>query len=250
MPTVYIQQKDNDWLSPNQATAAFGFNKLGYDVKPFIYEDMLDGKVPVSPETIIHGGIGAVVEALKIIGIERPQHLDIPECLRSFAHRRIWDSTIGDIRKQISSRPDAYVPTFIKPLTGHKAFTGYVVKKFSDLIITARFDNEYPILCSSVVNFLAEYRFFILNKKVLGMSHYSGNPLRMPKTNIVSRVIEAFDNAPVAYSIDVGVIEGSNSYETILVEINDAFSLGCYGLNAISYCNMIEERWKEMVSIY
>jgi hypothetical protein len=33
-----------------------------------------------------------------------------------------------------------------------------------------------------------------------------------------------------------------------LIEINDGFSLGNYGLSNIKYAKMVEARWKEMVS--
>jgi len=32
-------------------------------------------------------------------------------------------------------------------------------------------------------------------------------------------------------------------------EVNDGFSLGCYGLNPCDHARMIEARWREMVGL-
>jgi len=50
---------------------------------------------------------------------------------------------------------------------------------------------------------------------------------------------------PIAYSIDVGILE---SGETILVECNDGFALGNYGVPARRYAEMHRDRWYQMVN--
>jgi hypothetical protein len=32
-----------------------------------------------------------------------------------------------------------------------------------------------------------------------------------------------------------------------LIQTNDGFALGSYGLNPIIYCKMIQDRWKEII---
>jgi len=53
-----------------------------------------------------------------------------------------------------------------------------------------------------------------------------------------------FTGAPVAYSLDFGVTEDGR---TLLVEANDFYFLGCYGLSPLSYALAIADRWKEIV---
>jgi hypothetical protein len=48
---------------------------------------------------------------------------------------------------------------------------------------------------------------------------------------------------PVSGSIDVGVTKDG---KTVLVEVNDSYSLGNYGIGSILYARMIEERWREL----
>jgi hypothetical protein len=49
---------------------------------------------------------------------------------------------------------------------------------------------------------------------------------------------------PVAYSIDVGVLADGR---TALVECNDGFALGNYGVGARVYAEMHRDRWYQMV---
>lgn len=35
---------------------------------------------------------------------------------------------------------------------------------------------------------------------------------------------------------------------TLVVEMNDGYALGCYGLAAVPYAQLLEARWQEMVS--
>ena len=49
---------------------------------------------------------------------------------------------------------------------------------------------------------------------------------------------------PISYSLDVGV---DDQGDTLLVEVNDCYALGNYGLDATTYTNMLYDRWKEIV---
>jgi hypothetical protein len=35
----------------------------------------------------------------------------------------------------------------------------------------------------------------------------------------------------------------------LLIEANDAFALGAYGLDAVTYASMLEDRWLELVGL-
>lgn len=135
-------------------------------------------------------------------------------------------------------------PVFIKPQKTQKAFTGHVVSSFKDLMKTSSFSMDMPIQISDPVNFITEYRGFVLNNKLLGLRHYKGDFGVIPDIKVIRQAIEAYTSAPVAYSIDYGVTDDGRS---LLVEVNDAFALGNYGLESYSYSAMIEARWDEIV---
>lgn len=195
--------------------------------------DFLD----ISKETIVNGWIRSVVNAFNIIKVPIPVEVSIPEELMNFAGRKIWTSTLEEIRE--------FEPkVFIKPLDGHKLFNGHIrTGEMKDLIFTSMYPDETKILVSEVVNFVSEYRGFVLENKLIGLKHYRGDFTKLVDSKIIESAIKEYKNAPVAYSIDFGLTDDGRS---LLVEVNDAFSLGCYGLDPVLYARIIEARWDEI----
>jgi hypothetical protein len=56
-----------------------------------------------------------------------------------------------------------------------------------------------------------------------------------------------WNNRPVACSIDFAVIKEENKNKTILLEVNDAYALGCYGLYHLDYAKLISARWSQIL---
>ncbi len=82
--------------------------------------------------------------------------------------------------------------------------------------------------------------------KVINVASYKGNPLVFPDPQVVADAINAFQAAPVGYAMDWAV-DGSG--RTILVEVNDGFSLGNYGVPGHLYTALIECRWRELMGL-
>lgn len=240
MRKVYIEKNEgpiSEYVSVNTYTAWHGFYLLGYECVPFTWSqfDFLE----INKDNIVNGWIRSVRKAFQIIGCKEPEEVSIPEELKSFAGRKLWTSTLGEIRQ--------YEPeVFIKPLEGHKLFNGHIrTGELKDLIYTASYPDETKVLVSEVVNFITEYRGFVLDGKLIGLKHYKGDFKRMINVSIVEEAIKQYTASPIAYSIDFGL---DIDMRTILVEVNDAFSLGCYGLDSILYAKMISARWDEIVN--
>ena len=137
---------------------------------------------------------------------------------------------------------------FIKPVTGHKEFTGHVLAVFRDLIRTASWAGEEPdtpIWICDVVEFVSEWRYFVHHREVVGVGHYHGDPLRAPDPAVVRAAVAAYEG-PVAHVIDLGVLADG---QTALVEVNDGFSFGCYGLHPHAHAAMLASRWHELVGL-
>lgn len=232
---VFIQQNANkQWFNVNAYSAASHFEQMGWEIIPF--QKIEDVSSDLSREYPVVGGIGNVLSALDVLGVKHPELIDIPECLLEFANRRVWESTLGEMKAESNW------PVFIKPLKNHKAFTGHVLKDFRDQFKTLGFPDEYPVLASEVVKFTSEYRCFVLNNEVLDMRRYAGRIDWLPDLNVVKDIVSKFKNSPVAYSVDVGDVLG----HTTLIEVNDSYSLGIYGLPAHLQVKMLVTRWKEI----
>lgn len=236
MKKVYLEKSDftNEFANINIYSAWNGFSSRGYECIPFFYKDI--DTLNITKDDIVCGWICSVDKALSLIGCKVPEQPSIPEEISDYAGRKIWKSNLGEIRKNIPK-------VFIKPLYGHKTFNGHVLTgEFKDLIYTAEFPDETEILVSEPVKFISEYRGFVLNNELIGFKHYTGD-FKMPYLDIVKDAIRRYKSAPVAYSIDFGLTE---NWRSLLIEVNDSYSLGCYGLDSVLYSKMIEARWEEI----
>lgn len=236
MRSVHVQTHPNGrFLNANGFTAFEGFRALGYDVRTFISDEL--EALPLSPENIVVGHIGTVWQALAKLGVPHPPYLLTPERLKPFLGRDEWTTTLGEVRRL------ERVPVFIKPLEQGKTFSGHVVNAFRDLLETSAWPDDLPLLVQTPVAFKSEWRVFVLKGDVLGVGHYYGDPLRFPNVSVVRAVLNAYNTAPVGYALDVGVTETG---ETLLVELNDGYALGCYGLPTHLYVRLLEARWDEL----
>lgn len=235
-----------DFPSVNFYSAWAGFRELGAEIVRF--EPGAFDALALAPDTIVIGGIGFTRRALMRLGAAPPELPDVPEALTRFARRRVGVCPIGAVRAAplVSGMTDQFVrPRFIKPLaSAPKQFTGHVVRSARDLVLTADLPDGTLVQDSDVVAFTHEARAFIRQGEIIGWKPYRGAPGGWPEVAVVRDCITAWPEQPRAWSADVGLLETG---ETALVEVNDAYALGCYGLEPVRYAAMIAERWYELV---
>lgn len=212
-------------------TAFVGFEDMGLEVVPFEPADLPEIRRKASD--IVVGGVGVVRSALCALGRGVPE-IDYPEELESFLGRRVWRSTIGDV----SARPDIW-PIFVKPIQS-KLFTGRVVTSPGNLAgCTASTD----VICSEPVSFVAEWRCFVLRGQILDVRPYRGSWRVRFDPSVVEHAVAAYATAPAGYGMDFGV---TNDGSTLLVEVNDGYALGPYGLECHAYARLLSARWAEL----
>lgn len=236
--TVYILKPELDALSLNRQTAHIGFDKLGEETILFT-ADEFDGLTFQAKDDIVVGGIGYAKRGMLAMGLVPPALEDIPSQLLPFAGRRLWTTTMKEARHRAQNGERF----FVKPSSeDQKLFDGSIWSCFRDLIPTAHIPDDTLVACADPVNFIAEYRGFILNGELLSLRPYRGDPLAFPNSDVVREAMAAY-SGPAAFSMDFGVTDAG---KTLVVEINDSYSLGAYGLPPISYAKMIRARWDEI----
>lgn len=232
------------WWSRNCKATALGLKKLGYEVSGFLARDL--EALSLERKTVLKGNIRTVRKALELLGVSQPENIDIPQSLKKYALREIWETTMGAVRARGGEL------TFIKPLRNQKFFAGHLHNP-NDLF--SKFPDQFPILAQEPVQFGPEWRVYVLKGEILGIHRYRRNTWAESYSKVkqtfnsrsrIQEMITAFKDSPIAYGLDVGYIHGRDK-ELALVEVNDAFGLGNYGLNSINYSRMVEARWKEMV---
>ncbi|MEO1804728.1 MAG: ATP-grasp domain-containing protein [Bacteroidota bacterium] len=195
----------------------------------------------IQPEAdyLVVGGIRFIQGALHQIGITPPPPLDYPPALRHFLGRKIWTSTVNEL----AAHPSQW-NVFIKPKGFAKKFTGRWVKDTSDLVGCGDPGMNTPIWVSEPRTFLAEWRVFVRYQDILDVRPYKGDWRLHYDPQVIEAAVDAYQDAPAGYALDFGVTaEG----ETCLVEANDGYSLGSYGLFHIHYAKLLSARWSEMV---
>ena len=249
METAFIQA-DRAGLPANRNcfAALEGFAERGIATRLFFpgatdSQEYLTGTltaIGVGRSTLVHGTIPIVHTALRMLGANPPAPLDYPEPLQPFLGRRIWETTLGEVRDESSW------PMFMKPRGAGKAFGGILVRSFRNLLSTLTLDDGFPVWASEPMPFASEWRVFVLKGEIVDVRPYSPDPFRTtPDRGRLEEMVAAYEGAPAAYALDVGVAERDGG--TYLVEANDGYALGTYGLDPRLYANMIQTRWEQLL---
>lgn len=135
-------------------------------------------------------------------------------------------------------------PIFIKSKE-QKRITGKVIRNASDLVGLGYQEENPEIYISEVMDFVSEYRVFVRYGEVLDCKHYWGDPMVFLDAAIIKAAISKYQSAPDAYGIDFAVTKEG---KTVLIEVNDAWALGCYGLEMHLYAKFLITRWAQITN--
>lgn len=234
-PVLYVEA-----LPINKKQLAFDFcysammGAVQADIKWKPFQSIYD--IPGDPTSIIVGSVEMCAAWLKSTGHVIPELPNIFP-FQEFLGRHI---TVAPIEK-IS------YPSFIKPYKQIKAFTGFVAtnKLYVDI-----FAEGYKglVLAQDVVEIISEYRMYINCNRIIGLKHCRGDCLTFPDRFFIekcfTRAKEVIDHH--AYTLDFGVLEDGS---TILIEINDGWATGNYGLEPHDYYMFVRNRWLQITGI-
>ncbi len=231
----------------NFANAMYGFRELGAEIIPYhTIDEIYDN---VDREDIVLDYIDQCNEIFKKFGVE-PHIPDYPDNMKSFLGRKVWRDTIDSIASNEEKWSAGY---FVKPIKD-KAFTGKIIASITDLVGCGNSAENYEVLVSEPLNILAEWRGFITYDKLVDLRPYGMLLDRTRQSylyhydeNIVKKMMEIFcewENRPAACSMDICFTKDGR---TLLVEFNDAYSLGSYGFPSIAYAKLISARWAQLL---
>ncbi len=210
-----------------------GFAEMAAEI--VFYNKFSDLK-DLTREDIVVGGLGPSKLALKQLGCTYPE-LDYPEELTQYLGRKIWKDKID----HINSTPDLW-PLFVKPYVDKK-FIGRVVREAKDLIGCGEWFDNQDVICSEVVEFENEWRCFVKYGEVLDVRPYRGDWRKQYDPKVIEQCVSDYKTMPAGCAIDFGVTKDGR---TLLVEVNDGFCIGSYGLMSINYAKLLSARWSEL----
>lgn len=247
---VYIKcNKDNVPHNYNFANAYYGFREMGAEIQ--FYKEIKDIYDVVTEDDIVIDYIDQIQWIFDKFGCDYT-FPNYPLCLEKYMHRKVWHDSINNFASNESKWSSGY---FIKPVR-EKAFTGKIVRSIGDLIGCGSCYENYEILVSEPLNILAEYRGFIYYDKLIDIRPYGSlqrtedyiyHTYSVSTLKDMVRDLQNWQNKPNAFSMDIAVAEIDGKEETVLVECNDCYALGCYGLQSIMYAKMISARWSQLM---
>lgn len=103
--------------------------------------------------------------------------------------------------------------------------------------------GDRQVYVTRPLKILAEYRCYVLRREVLALSFYKGNWAVFPDPAVIGAMVRQFEECPVAYGLDVGVLDDG---KTVLIEVNDFCCLGNYGIRPTPYAAAIAARWEQL----
>ena len=227
----YIKAIGDVPFSEDAVSAWYGYLQKGGDVR--LYEDIEE--VPVDRSNMVIGDIEDTEFFFNELGIYPDIDIRYPRELRQ--NEDLWKRNLMSAKPTIHNL--FYENSFVKPLENLKEFEpfiGYQPEKIGQI--------KGDIILSDIVNFVSEYRCFILYGEPIGIKHYLGDQTIFPNCKIIKKVTELYKKAPCAYSLDIGVLDTG---ETAIVEFNDAWACGSYGLEPRLYTRFLSERWIEIL---
>lgn len=233
---VYIQSYQNGIPhNYNFMNAWQGFREMGFEILPF--SDMETLRTSEKNDIVV-GYVNTVRNRLFDFGIITPE-MDYPKELEKYLGRRIWQTTMANVNND----PSCW-PVFVKPLED-KQFTGVVVHSTKDLIGCGIEGVNQDVYCSEIVDFVAEWRCFVRYGKILSVRPYKGDWRCHYDASAIENAVREYENAPNGYAIDFGLTKDGR---TLLIEVNDGYALGCYGLYYLDYAKLLSARWAELTS--
>ena len=233
---IYIQSNSERTLPHHSdcASAVYGAIDNGWDYKLVTYEDIISGKYDALLKTrLFVGSVEFLSEIFRRVG----------------ASPRIPINSDRDSEemslKEAMERVENGETLFIKPKQ-IKLFTGMVTDTMT-LSCLKPYPNDSRVWVYKPFEspIESEWRCYIHYGKIKEIKHYSGDFWILPDRNYIESIIGRFrENFPISFTIDVGILE---SGENVVVEFNDMWAIGNYGVDNRTYLGMLKDRWFEIM---
>lgn len=241
---AYIQAERGVPAADSFYRAWDGFRKRGIACELFEPKQLEQRSLPLARDTLVAGGIPVVESALTALGIAVPPADNLPACLAKYRGRKVWTSTWGALRAEFKKK-GTREPIWVKSLRRNKGAPSLAVYHAEDMEAAASLPDDHEVLISEYVTFVSEWRCFVRNGQILDLCRYQGDVFRYPDAKVTKDAIAEHSRiAPAGYGIDFGVLTDGR---TVLVEVNEGYSLNPYGLESMEYAELLEARWLQLV---
>lgn len=241
MKKVYVELKNNLPINVDVQNAIDGFEYLDYEPIGFNKSDLITGKLDnIGLKNIVVGSIDGMRLLFRRIN-KLPQPIDFPDFLfvENLLNREVKQIRLNEFIEDFKLK---LKPKFVKPVET-KIFDGALISKLSHLNYLNNYGNPL-VWVSEPMNIVSEYRIYVHDNQMVYSCNYCGDFKQIPLYSYIEDLISKFKNSPISYTIDVGILKNG---ETSIIEFNDFWAIGSYGLYCIDYSHMLEDRYFEII---
>jgi hypothetical protein len=234
---IYIQSNIERTLPHHfdVASAMFGAIETGQNYRLTSFEEVQSGKFDLLiKNNLFVGSVEFMKEVFSRIGKE---NIRVPKN----SNREHKVMTLGEAKEISKSKS-----IFIKPFD-IKLFTGFILDQMINNSISDISDDTlimvYDVFSSPIKS---EFRCYVHRNNVVDIRNYSGDLFCLPNEEYLNSVIDlnkTFD-FPISYTIDIGVLEND---ENVVIEYNDMWAIGNYGMPNYLYLRLLRDRYFEIV---
>jgi hypothetical protein len=233
---IYIQS-DIDRKLPHHfdcACGLYGALDHGLEIRLTSFEEVQSGKFDnLIRSNVFIGSVEFMKEVFSRIG---KTNIRVPEnSNRQHLNMKLGEAKILSKSKNI----------FIKPFD-IKLFTGFVLDQMVYSSIANISDDTmvmvYDVFPSPIKS---EWRCYIGRDRIVDIRNYSGDMFTTPDESYLESVISSNKGLfPTAYTIDIGILENGDN---VVIEYNDMWAIGNYGIDNYEYFSLLKSRYFEIV---
>lgn len=234
---VYIQSNDKRTLPHHfdAACAMFGAEEHALEFRLTSFDEVANGKFDTLIRTnLFVGSTEFMREVFKRIGLTNVR-------LPHNANRVHEIITLAEANYRAKSGKRL----FIKPIEV-KLFTGFVMDGTHNTALNG-LSAETPVMAYDVFAepIQSEWRVYVHNRNMIDARNYSGDFTISPDYKYVQQIVHNYKSIlPCAYTIDIAILNGS---QNVVVEFNDMWAIGNYGIPNDLYFSLLRDRYFEIV---
>jgi len=229
-------------INPDILVAAQGFEWMGFEIRPFEFQP---GTSPAQNSAlkrhIFVGGIECMRYIFTALG-KFPPAINFPpgNVDAGLIGRKLEYLALQSAVEKFKAENK---PFYIKPFE-RKIFDATLLSKGAQLSYFRGLEPDTRVIISEPLEIVSEWRTFIHNRKMIDCRSYAGDFRAQPDYQFIQANIDTYEDSPVAYTLDVAVLKDSR---TVVMEFDDFWAVGAYGLDPSDYAQMLLDRYREIV---
>jgi hypothetical protein len=239
---LYIQCKGSMPINPDILVAAQGCEWMGYEIRPFEYNQGISPALTSAlKKHIFVGGIECMRYIFTVLGKIPPSiNFPIGNVDTGLIGRKLEYSTLQSAVEKFKVDNK---PFYIKPFE-RKLFDAVLLSKEPQLSYFRELGPDTRVIMSEPLEIVSEWRTFIHNRKMVDCRSYTGDFRAHPDYQFIQSNIDTYEDSPIAYTLDVAVLKDGR---TVVMEFDDFWAVGAYGLDPSEYAQMLLDRYKEII---